>query len=304
MGANTGAPNFTTAFAAGQKIVINTSGTNSIRIINNVVNSTSLYLTTATANSNTHATVSIIKNIGVAVGLPTSTVINFANTGNTAWVNTANVFGLTSNGTSAIISVQGSIYVTAIGKVKEANSSQLSVRRRSLADFSISGNSIIGISSGATSNAAIITIDTASGFSGDNANVSANVVTGNGSVKALSVVSSGIGYNNAEIVTFTSVSNTQLTGTARTQLGKQGIGAGYYSSTKGFLSSDKYIQDGNYYQSFSYEINSSRDVSTYFDMVKAVVHTAGTALYGKVIKKSTVSTTLNIITLGNGPIQE
>jgi len=304
LGANTGAPNFSTTFAAGQKIVINTSGTNSIRIINNVVNSTSLYLTTATANSNTHATVSIIKNIGVAVGLPTSTVINFANTGNTAWVNTANVFGLTSNGTSAIISVQGSIYVTAIGKVKEANSSQLSVRRRSLADFSISGNSIIGISSGATSNAAIITIDTASGFSGDNANVSANVVTGNGSVKALSVVSSGIGYNNAEIVTFTSVSNTQLTGTARTQLGKQGIGAGYYSSTKGFLSSDKYIQDGNYYQSFSYEINSSRDVSTYFDMVKAVVHTAGTALYGKVIKKSTVSTTLNIITLGNGPIQE
>ena len=302
--ANTGAPNFSTTFAAGQKIVINTGGTNSIRIINNVANSTSLYLTTATANSNTHATVSIIKNIGVAVGLPTSTVINFANTGNTAWVNTANVFGLTSNGTSAIISVQGSIYVTAIGKVKEANSSQLSVRRRSLADFSISGNSIIGLSSGATSNAAIITIDTASGFSGDNANVSANVVTGNGSVKALSVVSSGIGYNNAEIVTFTSVSNTQLIGTARTQLGKQGMGTGYYSSTKGFLSSDKYIQDGNYYQTFSYEINSSRDVSTYFDMVKAVVHTAGTALYGKVIKKSTVSTTLNIITLGNGPIQE
>ena len=302
--ANTGAPNFSTTFAAGQKIVINTGGTNSIRIINNVATNTSLYLTTATANSNTHATVSILKNVGVAVGLPTSTVINFANTGNTAWVNTANVFGLTSNATSAIISVQGSIYVTAIGKVKEANSTQLSVRRRSLADFSISGNSIIGLSSGASSDAAIITIDTASGVSGDNANVSANVVTGNGSVKALSVVSSGIGYNNAEIVTFTSVSNTQLIGTARTQLGKQGMGTGYYSSTKGFLSSDKYIQDGNYYQSFSYEINSSRDVSTYFDMVKAVVHTAGTALYGKVIKKSTVSTTLNIITLGNGPIQE
>jgi hypothetical protein len=302
--ANTGAPNFSTTFAAGQKIVINTGGTNSIRIINNVATNTSLYLTAATANSNTHATVSILKNVGVAVGLPASAVINFANTGNTAWVNTANVFGLTSNATSAIISVQGSIYVTAIGKVKEANSTQLSVRRRSLADFSISGNSIIGLSSGASSNAAIITIDTASGFSGDNANVSANVVTGNGSVTALSVVSSGIGYNNAEIVTFTSVSNTQLIGTARTQLGKQGIGAGYYSSTKGFLSSDKYIQDGNYYQTFSYEINSSRDVSTYFDMVKAVVHTAGTALYGKVIKKSTVSTTLNIITLGNGPIQE
>jgi hypothetical protein len=302
--ANTGAPNFSTTFAAGQKIVINTGGTNSIRIINNVATNTSLYLTTATANSNTHATVSILKNVGVAVGLPTSTVINFANTGNTAWVDTANVFGLTSNATSAIISVQGSIYVTAIGKVKEANSTQLSVRRRSLADFSISGNSIIGLSSGASSDAAIITIDTASGVSGDNANVSANVVTGNGSVKALSVVSSGIGYNNAEIVTFTSVSNTQLIGTARTQLGKQGMGTGYYSSTKGFLSSDKYIQDGNYYQSFSYEINSSRDVSTYFDMVKAVVHTAGTALYGKVIKKSTVSTTLNIITLGNGPIQE
>ena len=301
--ANTGAPDFTSTFTADQKLVIKTGGVNSIRVINNVVNSTALYLNTNTATSNGESTVSILKNTGIIVGLPTNTVINFVNTTSSTWTNTANVYGLTSGSTSAIANVHGSIYATAIGKVKVANSSQLSVRRWSLQDFDATGDSIVGGSSGATSNASIVTIDTTSGYAGDNANVSANVVTANGTVSALSVITSGYGYVDGEILQFTSTSNAQHVGSVRSTVGAKGAGAGFYSSTRGFLSDDKYIQDGNYYQTFSYEINSSIDVSKYYDMVKAVVHTAGTALYGKVIKKSTIETALDISNSGNGPIQ-
>ena len=117
------------------------------------------------------------------------------------------------------------------------------------------------------------------------------------------MVTSGYGYVEGEILQFTSTSNAQHVGSVRSTIGPKGTAAGFYSSTRGFLSEDKYIQDGNYYQTFSYEINSSIDVSKYYDMVKAVVHTAGTALYGKVIKKSTIETALEISNLGNGPIQ-
>jgi hypothetical protein len=301
--ANTGTPDFTSTFTAGQKLVIKTGGVNSIRVINNVVNSTALYLNTNTATSNGQSVVFIVKNEGIIVGLPTNTVINFINTTSSAWVTTANVFGLTSNSTSAVANVNGSIYATAIGKIKVANSTQLSVRRQSLQDFSANGDSIIGKSSGATSNASIVTIDTTSGFAGVNANVSANVVTANGTVSALSIITSGYGYVEGEILEFTSTSNSQHVGSVRSTIGAKGAAAGFYSSTRGFLSEDKYIQDGDYYQTFSYEINSSIDVSKYYDMVKAVVHTAGTALYGKVIKKSTIETALDISNSGNGPIQ-
>ena len=300
-----GTPTGLTYIAASndQKLVIKTGGVNSIRVINNVVNSTALYLNTNTATSNGESAVFIVKNEGIIVGLPTNTVINFINTTSSTWTNTANVYGLTSNSTSAIANVHGSIYATAIGKVKVANSTQLSVRRQSLQDFSANGDSIIGKSSGATSNASIVTIDTTSGFAGVNANVSANVVTANGTVSALSVVTSGYGYVEGEILQFTSTSNAQHVGSVRSTIGPKGTAAGFYSSTRGFLSEDKYIQDGNYYQTFSYEINSSIDVSKYYDMVKAVVHTAGTALHGKVIKKSTIETALDISNSGNGPIQ-
>ena len=129
------------------------------------------------------------------------------------------------------------------------------------------------------------------------------MVTANGTVSALSVITSGYGYVEGEILEFTSTSNSQHVGSVRSTIGAKGAGAGFYSSTRGFLSEDKYIQDGNYYQTFSYEINSSIDVSKYYDMVKAVVHTAGTALHGKVIKKSTIETALDISNSGNGPIQ-
>ena len=207
--------------------------------------------------------------------------------------------------TSSITSINPSAYGLALGRIRTINSSAMSVKRMSIntdilgvnPDFVISGSGtsqlLTGVTSGATANITLVIANTQSNFAGDNANVSAQVIAANGSVTGLSVISSGIGYNNTEIATFTSQDGSKI-GTARTVLGHQGYGTGYYTSTRGFLDSDKYIQDGFFYQNFAYQIQSSLSVDKYYNMVKDVAHTAGTALYGAVIKKSYVSTPLNI----------
>ena len=85
-------------------------------------------------------------------------------------------------------------------------------------------------------------------------------------------------------------------------MGKQGYAPGYYSSTKGFLSADKYIQDSDYYQGFSYEVQSSLDLTKYADMVKTITHVAGTKLFGAVIKKNKITTPLVIGNSNTSPI--
>jgi len=296
--ANTGTPNFTTTFTAGMKVVINGKD---IRVVNNVVSSTQLYLSAAPSNANTFANIAILQNLGVAVSTPTSNIIYFANTGNTAWNVSANVYGSISQNTSTLSAILPYAFGTAIGKVAAVNSTSMQIRRLSVTtDFSNTGLNIIGALSLAQANITSVAANTSSAPAGDNANVTAQVVTSNGTVSGLTVQTSGIGYINGESVSFYSADGLRV-GTAFTVLGQQGVGQGYYSSTKGFTSADKYIQDGYFYQNFAYEIISSLDVSKYYDMVRAVVHTAGTALYGAVIKKSLLPINVNVINSNTGP---
>jgi hypothetical protein len=166
-------------------------------------------------------------------------------------------------------------------------------------DFRVNSN-IVGQLSGASANVTSVQADTTSAFAGENANVTSQVFAANGAVKTLDVQDSGFGYVNDELVTFTSIDGTK-TGTARVSLGKQGTNEGYYASTRGFTSADKYIQDGTYYQNFSYEVRASLDLTRYSDMVKEVVHVAGTKLFGAVVKKSTITPNPGINNYGSGP---
>lgn len=76
---------------------------------------------------------------------------------------------------------------------------------------------------------------------------------------------------------------------------KQGVGAGFYSSTKGFLDSDKKLQDNQYYQEYSYEVQTKIPFDKYFDVLKQVTHVAGTKAFGKVTSLSVVNTTMTVI---------
>ncbi|AND75135.1 hypothetical protein pf16_212 [Pseudomonas phage pf16] len=57
---------------------------------------------------------------------------------------------------------------------------------------------------------------------------------------------------------------------------------GYFMTTDSFLSSDKMLQDSEYYQDYSYVIRAGIDVEKYRDIVLQVLHPAGLKMYGEV----------------------
>jgi hypothetical protein len=64
---------------------------------------------------------------------------------------------------------------------------------------------------------------------------------------------------------------------------KAGIGKqqGYWSTTRGFLDSDKYIQDSYFYQDFSYQIRVADTLENYKSILYDTFHTSGSELFGE-----------------------
>jgi hypothetical protein len=138
---------------------------------------------------------------------------------------------------------------------------------------------ITGIKSGLTAN--IINIIPQSSESGINANVEANVQVGNGVATSLRVIDSGFGYVNGEIASFKTPDGSKQ-GSAKILLKNQGFSEGYSQSTDSFLSFDKYLYDGEYYQEYSYEVISKFPFEKYSEVLKKVLHVAGTKPFGTV----------------------
>jgi hypothetical protein len=57
---------------------------------------------------------------------------------------------------------------------------------------------------------------------------------------------------------------------------------GYYTGSFGFLSSDKVLQDNYFFQEYSYVIESTKSLIEYQDAVGALVHPAGTLMFGNI----------------------
>lgn len=156
-------------------------------------------------------------------------------------------------------------------------------------DFVATTNSttiIIGSNSAFEANIVSIDVDYSSEVMGWNADLSTKLDTSNGAV-AMTVIDSGFGYVDGEYVTFSkSVENL---GYAFANVSQQGIGQGYYKEKGGFLSDQKKLYDGYYYQEFSYDVLSSLALDQYQKLLKDVVHTAGYQLFGTVKHRSRVS---------------
>lgn len=56
---------------------------------------------------------------------------------------------------------------------------------------------------------------------------------------------------------------------------------GYYRTSDGFISDEMYIQDGKYYQAFSYVIRVEEELRKYADIIKALVHPAGMKMFAE-----------------------
>jgi len=70
---------------------------------------------------------------------------------------------------------------------------------------------------------------------------------------------------------------------------------GEYIATQGFLSEpDVRIQDRNLYQPFAYQIESDLDISVFYDLVKKLVHQAGTNLFVNRVLTTTANVSANV----------
>lgn len=205
---------------------------------------------------------------------------------------------VTSNTNSDITAVSAAITsALAKGKIKEgSNTSVLYIKRISLfTDFNpdSSANNLLGTVTG--SNCAIVSqsVDANSLPAGHNAVITANVISTTGAISTVNVISSGYGYLPFETVTLQSPT-TNYVATGRANVHHHGHQEGRYLTTDGFLNNDKFITDGEYYQEFSYEVQSVVAFDEYVDVLKSVLHVAGTKLFGKFISEQIANSTISI----------
>ena len=85
----------------------------------------------------------------------------------------------------------------------------------------------------------------------------------------------------ASLVGALSEFNTTSTITARVVKSGVGKGRGFWTTTRSFLNSDKYIQDSYYYQDYSYEIRVAETLDKYKNVLYNTFHGAGSELFGK-----------------------
>ena len=112
-----------------------------------------------------------------------------------------------------------------------------------------------------------------------------------GSIKRIGISNSGLNYTGDVVVDIVSENGQQSAivvarNTAVTNY------PGYFSSNRGKLSSNKKIQDGHYYQEFSYELKSDVSIGIYFDVLKKLVHPAGMRMFGSILVKKSLDNAL------------
>jgi hypothetical protein len=188
----------------------------------------------------------------------------------------------------------------SLGIVKSANSTTLYVKRLRWKDansFTITSNSttrLYGESSGSYANVISVSVDTTTANLGINAIVNDLVQVSNGAITNLEILDSGFGYQQNETVEIIGRNNDSIA-SAISLLKKQGTAQGYYKQKGGFLSDQKKLYDGLYYQDFSYEIQSSVVLNKYEEILKQVLHMAGSKYFAKYIYTNTANSEVNIL---------
>jgi hypothetical protein len=127
--------------------------------------------------------------------------------------------------------------------------------------------------------AALGIVDTG-GIKGNNAVITSLAGVASGIVSSVDVIDSGYGYEPGEYVTLQK-EGSPFAIDGRAIVLNQGKSEGQWKSTRGFISSDKKIQDSRYYQEYSYELQSDINYNRYNDVVRKLVHPIGTQMFGK-----------------------
>lgn len=283
--------NFTYYFGANDMIVIqaNTSLSNTIEyhVIKSVANDTSITLygqptTNSTASATFKAAPPILPanfDLGLPIMTRTDGTINGLNTLVTGLPSTGNsIVGTVSvldSGKGYVDNELVKLYLYSGITTPQIISGGVNYKG---ANSSYLGDPLV-FSGGGTSS-------TAKGY--------VSTVNGNGTITSISMSDLGSGYQTIPTITVQSNTgsgaifstsltefNTSSVVIGRVVKGGQGFGQGYWSTTKGFLNSDKYIQDDYFYQDFSYQIKVASQLTRYKDILYNTFHIAGTELFGE-----------------------
>jgi len=151
----------------------------------------------------------------------------------------------------------------------------------SAVDFE-SNEVIIGYNSGARA-----TVNTGAAFS-PNINKGSNaVVRGrsdenqSGAIADIEITNFGIGYSTSPSISATEIGAGNAVLTAR--IGAMADSPGKYFDENGFLSYNKKIFDGYYYQDYSYVLKNKIQFNEYEQVLKRLIHPAGTKMFGEYI---------------------
>ena len=112
-----------------------------------------------------------------------------------------------------------------------------------------------------------------------------------GAITSVSVDNGGSLYNSTFSVSIKNLTRTANNGIGDPLLSGVVTQAGRYTGTKGFLSWDQRLQDNYYYQEFSYVVKSQKALKTYRNIVRDVIHPAGTKLFGQIDLETTADLT-------------
>lgn len=157
---------------------------------------------------------------------------------------------------------------------------------------------------------------------GSNANITGTVESTIGKINKVEVIDSGIGFlnkttvymkNRSKINEYTNLMNSTSDLALKSQYSNmidfynttdvaigvgssryQGITAGRWESKTSHLNSAKYIQDSNFYQDFSYRIDSNLNKDLYIDTLKKLNHVSGTKVFHKFYLESNINNTITI----------
>ena len=126
----------------------------------------------------------------------------------------------------------------------------------------------------------------------DSNNAVINFISENvGKAKTIKIINNGFDYSQDKVkIDLNGDSNYDL----ELNFGSISDDAGEFLNNRGFLSDTKVLQDSFYYQKFSYVIKSDVSPKDYKDLVKRLVHPAGTKFFGEYYVTSQVDASVKV----------
>lgn len=283
-----------TGYLIGDELIFNRSATDTPPILSSgfglpALPANNAVVTVKTVDSNGAITALTITNGGEYTAIPTILVnsLNGKNSNLVASLSTAlpvidaPAYGFdqdpTANG-SSVISLALTSDTIIVGTIDSLTSINPGEGYTGSVDVSVVSSIIAGMGITTTSDGEI---------DGQNADITGQASKGEGSISSISVIDSGVGYVVGENLSFKS-NNVSTHASGRAVIGSTGTQIGHWQDTRGFLDSDKYIQDSYYYQAFSYEIQSPMPVERYAKTVKDLWHMAGTQMFGRSVIEDSI----------------